>query len=174
MQGLQQQVDPCAAVRRQPDTVDRAVLVHLYARRLAGPVDEEIPAREIGPGLWEIEVPKAENALVVVAESWDPDWIATDGSGARRDVLRADGLFASFLAPEQGGTVTLRHAPRSLRMGVLASAAALVVVAVVTVMGRGRRLPHVTARDGASARAVLRFAAPVLATVVVVASWAGT
>jgi hypothetical protein len=87
-------------------------------------------------------------------------------------VLRADGLFASFLAPPEGGIVTLRHAPRSMRTGALVSVAALVVVAAVTALGRGRQLPDVTARDAAGTRGVLHFAPAAVVVAVVAASWA--
>jgi hypothetical protein len=107
-------------------------------RRSAGPVDAALPARETAPGRWEIDVPAGADGLVVVSESFDPDWKAT-GPGGGIPVLRADGLFLGFVAPDEGGTIVLRHAPASVRNGAVLSVAALLLfVALSFAVRRGR------------------------------------
>jgi hypothetical protein len=92
-----------------------------------GGADFAIDALEVGPGHWEIEVPEGERSVVVVAESYDPGWVATSASGSPLDVYRADGLFVAFEGPTDGGRVTLRYTPRSLRTGTIVSALALLI-----------------------------------------------
>jgi len=143
-------------------------------RRYAGPVDEALPAHEVGPGAWEIDVPPASDGLVVVAESWDPDWIARDAAGVERPVLRADGLFTSFFAPEEGGTVTLRHAPRSVRTGAIVSLIAALGIAALAVRGRGFLLPSLAVRESSGALGLAGNLAPILiGAVLLVLSWSG-
>jgi tetratricopeptide (TPR) repeat protein len=111
------------------------------------PADREGPAentaleaREVRPGHWRIEVPRTPG-LVVVSESFDPDWVARRDDGTDLPILRADGLFLAFVATAEGGSVELRHAPRSVRRGAIVSAAALACVLVAMLLARGRRIP---------------------------------
>jgi hypothetical protein len=130
-----------------------------------GPTDETLPARETGPGSWEINVPPGGEALVVLSESYDPDWIAEKEDGTRIPLLRADGLFLAFVAPEEGGRLRLRHAPSSLRLGAVLSAVGLVAFALAMAIGRRRRTTRVRAAAGAPtwvAVPVSRFGAPVV------------
>jgi hypothetical protein len=137
-----------------------------------GPVDGPLPARELGPGAWEIDVPPASEGLVVLAESWDPDWIATDAEDRELPVLRADGLFVSFFAPSDGGTVRLRHAPRSVRTGAIVSAVALVILVGLLVYGRRLRLPKHEVRPEAAGVGPIGNAIPVaIAAAVITGSW---
>ncbi len=138
-------------------------------RRDAGAVDEALPAREVRAGEWEIEVPSGTEGIIVVAESWDPGWIAVDAAGEERPVLRADGLFVSFFAPSDGGTVTLRHAPPELRTGGIVSVIVLIVVVALAAMSRKWKLPPLglgAARDGVGR---MRNLAPVAFAVALVA-----
>jgi hypothetical protein len=123
--------------------------------RGGGRADEPVPARETAPGRWEIDAP-AGGGIIVVAESWDPDWKATGPGGRALPVVRADGLFAAFAAPPEGGAVTLEHAPGSVRAGAAVSAAALLALAALAAAARGRRLP--AAPDGGSVRAAAVWA----------------
>jgi hypothetical protein len=112
----------------------------LAAAAPTGRADEPVPARETGPGRWEIQAPPG-GGLLVVAESWDPDWRARGPVGGALPVVRADGLFVAFAAPAEGGTVILEHAPASVRTGAVVSAGAALAWIVLAIVLRGRRLP---------------------------------
>jgi hypothetical protein len=76
-------------------------------------------------------------------------------------VLRADGLFAAFVAPPAGGPVELRHAPGSLRAGAAISALSLLAWIVLFALA-GRRdapAPAEESGTGGAARNVIPFAA---------------
>ena len=103
-----------------------------------GRVDEPVPARETGPGRWEIDVPAGTDALVVVAESFSPDWIAEDAAGASIPVSRAEGLFLAFPAPADGGRVVLRHAPRAVVVGAVLSVVGLALLLGLSLAARSR------------------------------------
>lgn len=114
---------------------------------VGGRTDEALPARETAPGRWEVDVPAGRVGVVVLAESYDPDWIARTANGTEVPVVRADGLFLAFIAPTEGGTVVLRHAPASVRTGALLSGMGLLLCVVGVWMTR---------RDGPDLRAAVR------------------
>lgn len=137
-----------ARVRAERHDPRAAVLLEeappgLPATSHGGRADEPVEARETGPGRWEIRVPPG-GGLVVVAESWDPDWRARTAEGDPLPVVRADGLFAAFPAPAAGGRVTLSHAPGTVRAGAVVSAAALLALAALAFGLRGRVAPATT------------------------------
>ncbi len=122
--------DPRAAVLLESEPPGPAT------SRRDGSVDGPVPAREVGPGHWEIDLPVTAEGLVVVAESFDPDWIA-EGPDGRVPVQPAEGLLLSFPVPEGGGVVRLRHAPSSARVGAMISVfASLVLLALALRFGR--------------------------------------
>jgi hypothetical protein len=79
-------------------------------------------------------------------------------------VLRADGLFAAFVAPESGGSVELRHEPRSVRVGAALSLASLLAWAVL--LARAGRRPASVAAEPTGVGA-LRNALPFAAVLVI-------
>jgi hypothetical protein len=92
-----------------------------------------LPARENGPGDWVIDVPTGARGIVVVAESFDPGWRASDAAGNPVETFLADGYFVAFAAPERGGAVRLRYDPPELLRGALLSLAALLVALVLLI-----------------------------------------
>jgi hypothetical protein len=185
---LSRNADPLPRVRlaRSWKTIDdRALLLHelqatgynarsavlldvpppgMPAESSAGPVDVRVPGRETGPGRWEIDVPHADGAgsgaLVVLSESFDPDWVAHGPDGAGIPVFRADGLFLAFVAPAGGGTVVLRHAPSSLRAGAALSVAGAALLLVLLLRRRRPGAPPVAA--GATQMPIPAVATPIV------------
>ncbi len=142
----------------------RAVLLEASPKGVAesasaGVTDEPLPAREIGPGHWQIDVPPEEHALVILAERFDPDWVARDASGQRIEILRAEGLLLGFVAPAAGGTVELKHAPSSVRWGAVVSAAGLALLLGGTLVARrkGLRSTLAPASELPASRRAARF-----------------
>jgi hypothetical protein len=135
----------------------------LPAAETGGPTDAALEAREAAPGRWEIDVPTGARGIVVLAESWDPDWRG-EGPNGEIPVLRADGLFAAFVAPESGGSVELRHEPRSVRVGAALSLASLLAWAVL--LARAGRRPASVAAEPTGVGA-LRNALPFAAVLVI-------
>jgi hypothetical protein len=122
--------DVLRRVRGEDHDPRRAVLLEtappgLPAAEQRGPADAALPARENGAGRWDVDVPAGARGIVVVAESWDPDWKARAPGESEVPVFRADGLFAAFVAPASGGTVELRHEPRSVTTGAVISLVSL-------------------------------------------------
>lgn len=123
-----------------------------------GPVAEPVAAREIAPGHWRVDVPRASGGIVVLSESYDPGWIATRSDGTRLPILRADGLFVAFPAPTDGGIVDISYSPSSVRFGAMISVLAGVIVLVVGWLLRSHRWASLPSES----RQGLRFA-PIVA-----------
>lgn len=76
---------------------------------------------------------------VVVTESAWRGWRATDASGKRLTLRRANHAFLAFQVPAGRSTVELRYRPRSFVLGAWISAAALVIcIALISVNLRRR------------------------------------
>ena len=101
-------------------------------------VDEPIPAAELGPGHWAIEAPRGSSGLVVLAESYDGGWTATNEAGGAIPIHRADGLFVGFFPPANGGRVIVRYAPASLPTGAVVSALGILLAIALATRGGSR------------------------------------
>ena len=89
-----------------------------------------------------VEVDAALNApgLVVLADTFYPGWQATvDGAPAR--IVAVNHLFRGVAAPAGRHRVRFEYHPASVRRGLAASAAGLVLLVGLAVSGRRRRVP---------------------------------
>ncbi len=77
-------------------------------------------------------------AVLVVADAWDPGWTATV-DGRRTEVLPAWGLVRAVVIPDGTHHVVLRYSPPGFRAGAVVSLLALVAAGVLVAVGGGRR-----------------------------------
>ncbi len=73
-----------------------------------------------------IRVESQEPGHLVLADAFAPGWTA-EVDGERAEIVRANGLFRAVRIGAGGGTVTMRYAPASVRIGGWISLAALVL-----------------------------------------------
>ena len=105
-----------------------------------GPVDEPLRAQEIEPGHWEVDLPGDADGLVVLSESWDPDWKAFDGNGVALTVLRAEGLFLAVPVTRGVTGIALRYIPGAVQRGSIVSIAASLFCVTASFFFRRRRI----------------------------------
>ncbi len=80
-------------------------------------------------------------ALLVLTDSYDPDWIATR-NGEPVEILPADALFRGVPLPPGTWEVEFRYRPRAFQRGAVACAVSLLAVAYLSWRWRTRRPPQ--------------------------------
>ena len=82
-----------------------------------------------------------ESELLVIADSWHPNWHATVNDSKVR-ILKANGVFKGILLPPGEGTISLFFDDSPYRFGILISIIAWVVFLSCWV-GTAKMLPRV-------------------------------
>ena len=98
------------------------------------------PARIVShePERVEIEAGADRAAWLVLTDTFYPGWIA-EVDGARRPILRANGLYRAVRVEAGDQTVVFRYQPASLRLGLAVSCVSVLAIFGILVLGgRGR------------------------------------
>jgi hypothetical protein len=103
-----------------------------------GPAEGSVRWLERRPDRQRLETASPRRALLVVADAYDPGWLARlDGVPA--PLVRANLAFRGVRVPPGRHLVELVYRPRSVVHGLFISAATLVATALACVAGRRRR-----------------------------------
>lgn len=97
-----------------------------------GRVRHEITRIEYGANRLMIEVVSASAGLLVVSDSYFPGWRATV-NGEKTPIHQVNRALRGLRVPAGKSTVIMRYRPLSLRIGVIVSLAALIVMCVLFV-----------------------------------------
>jgi hypothetical protein len=130
-------------LHNQPSRIEGDPCVEAAARLpVAGPkADRPVPIHLLssGPNRVALQLEPTEPGLLVTHDVFDPDWQATV-NGARRPLVRVNGLFRGIYLEQRGPTqVIFSYRPPSLVWGSLLSTGCgivLVAAAAVEVIGR--------------------------------------
>jgi hypothetical protein len=93
------------------------------------------------PDFERIEVDLSHAGFVVLVETFDPGWRASV-DGGQVNLLRANVAFRAVRVPAGHHVIELRYRPRSITVGLLVSAASLLIIASLALLGWLRRLAH--------------------------------
>lgn len=86
-----------------------------------------------------VELDHAEESLLILADAWYPGWLAmVDGTPA--EVYPVDGLFRGVLLPKGAKRVVFEYRPFSIRLGVMVTCGACIVVSIGLVVMALRNL----------------------------------
>jgi hypothetical protein len=107
--------------------------------RLAGTGSSEVYVERKSPASLRLDVKSETGGYLVVSENWMPGWEATVvNGGVRRNVpvLRTDLTFLGLPLMAGESTVELTYRPASVRLGLLVSAATLLLLVAVALLSR--------------------------------------
>lgn len=106
--------------------------VVLETKRCPSAGQASVTVLKESPGHAEMTVTAKDPAVVVLLQSWDPDWrVTVDGRPA--EAVPADVLFQAVEVPQGDHAVVFAYDPWSLRLGIWLSLAALLVVAALAI-----------------------------------------
>ncbi len=124
---------------REPDFDPRSEVV-LLDPDVSGPDStpgegEGIPARIVEVTFNRLVVDSPEEGWLVLLDAWYPGWVARDGKGEKKEILRADLLFRAVQV-SKGERIEFSFEPASFRWGVALGVAGLLGVAGALFLGR--------------------------------------